>query len=124
MSVKQRETISSTRRYINKDELDLIEEWTVGWHYVIIVLGLITCGDTSKASTWTILLNLHQQGVLASKGSGSSASMLRYRGSIPAAVLAGSPSLHVSISEQMENIMMLMMSERGKKETHRRRRDE
>lgn len=43
---------------------------------------------------------------------------------MPAAVHAGSPSLHVSISQQMENIMMLMMSEGGKKETHRRPGDE
>lgn len=32
------------RRYINKDKLNLIEEWTVGWHYVIVVLDLIRCG--------------------------------------------------------------------------------
>lgn len=41
---------------------------------------------------------------------------------MPAAVHAGSRSRHVRITQQMENIMMLMMSERGKKERHRRAR--
>lgn len=39
---------------------------------------------------------------------------------MPAAVHPGSHSRHGCITQQMENIMMLMMSERGKKGRHRR----